>query len=159
MIPKRETSFDKERLRLAGLCAKSEQCEFDIRKKLERTSLSVSEKNEIIDFLKSNRFIDHQRYSGSFIRDKIRFAKWGKLKIRYHLLSKRIKSEIFMPILEEIDEEEYLATAYSLLESKSRGLNLNKIEDVAKLYRSMSTRGFETSVIKKAMNKLKSQND
>lgn len=155
MIAKRQTSYDKEKLRLAGLCARSEQCEYDIRIKLERTSLSTDEKNKIVYFLKSNKFIDHNRYAGSFIRDKLKFAKWGRLKIRYHLLAKRIPAEVFVPILEEIDEDEYINTACALLESKSKGLNLQKMEDVAKLYRSLSSRGFETSVIKKALSRLK----
>ena len=155
MIAKRPTSFDKEKLRMAGLSAKSEQCEFDIRAKLNRTTLSPSEKNEIVDFLLDNKFIDHSRYCGSFIRDKIRFSRWGRLKIKYHLSSKKIPSSVFLPLLDEIDEEQYMESVETLLRSKSKGLNLKKREDVAKLYRLLSSRGFESSVISAAIRLLR----
>ena len=140
---------------MAGLCAKSEQCEFDIRTKLNRTTLSTSDKNEIINFLLDNKFIDHTRFCGSFIRDKIRFSKWGRLKIKYHLASKRIPTSVFIPLLDEIDEELYMESALSILASKSKGLDLRKREDVAKLYRLLSSRGFESAVITKAIKQLR----
>ncbi len=155
MIAKKPSSFEKEKLRFAGLCAKSEQCEFDIRTKLNRTTLSTAEKNEIVDFLIDNKFIDATRYCGCFIRDKIKFSRWGRLKIRYHLASKRIPSSVYLPLLDEIDEDQYMESALEVLKSKSKGLNLKNREDVVKLYRLLSSRGFESSVISAGIRELR----
>ncbi len=157
-MKKRETDVEKERLRLAGLCARSEQCEYDIRTKLDRTTLSPSQKQEIITFLKENKFIDNARFAGSFTRDKINFSKWGKNKIRFHLFQKRIPSYIIASALDDIDEESYFEVALSLVKAKERQFDLKSADGISKLYRSMMTRGFSGDIIKKALNKAKTEN-
>lgn len=157
MIGKKETTVEKERLRMAGLCARSEQCEYDIRTKLNRTSLPYSGQEEVISFLKENRFIDERRFAGSFVRDKIKFAKWGKAKIKYHLMHKRISSSVITEALDEIDESTYMEVAVSLVRTKIRQLDLNSREDVARLYRSMMTRGFSPAIIKMSLQTIRNQ--
>lgn len=157
MIGKKETTYEKEKLRMAGLCARSEQCEFDIRAKLDKTSLSSAYKNQLISFLRENKFIDDHRFAGSFTRDKVKFAKWGKAKIKYYLINKRLPSSIIKEALEEVDEEEYLNIATSLIKSKLRSLDINSREDMAKLYRAMATRGFSSNVIKQALLKIRQE--
>lgn len=154
-MPLKETDIEKERVRMAGLCAKSEQCEADIKSKLLKTTLTSAEICDILDFLKENKFIDHRRYAGSFVRDKIKFAKWGRIKIRYALKMKGIKESIFLPVLEGIDMDEYLAGAVKLIEAKGKKLDLRKREDIAKVYRYMTSKGFESSIISMALKQIK----
>lgn len=157
MIKKKETSVEKERLRMAGLCARSEQCEYDIRTKLNKTSLSGEQMDEIITYLKNNRFIDEKRYTESFVRDKIKFAKWGKIKIRYNLTQKRISSPVITDALDSVDEDIYMDVALNLVKSKIRQLDLNTKEDMAKLYRSMMNRGYSYDIIKRALQTIRNQ--
>lgn len=158
MIGKRETDIEKERLRLAGLCARSEQCEHDIRTKLDKTSLSSNQKEDILTFLKDNKFIDDTRFAGSFVRDKLKFSKWGKRKIRFYLFQKHISASVIDRAIDDIDDMEYFKVAFDLIESKCRHLDINSHDDVAKLYRSMMTRGFSGDIIKKALFKLQTDN-
>lgn len=154
MIRKKETDINKERLRLAGLCARSEQCEHDIRTKLDKTTLTSSQKEEIIMFLKENKFIDDSRFAGSFVRDKLKFSKWGKRKIRFYLFQKHISASVINMAIDEIDESEYFKVAFDLIKSKCLHLDIQSRDDIAKLYRSMMTRGFSGDTIKKAIIKL-----
>ena len=75
---------------MADLCARSEQCEADIRQKLYRLGLSSGEVQQIVSQLIDEKFIDNARFARSFARDKCRFSCWGRHKIRLALAAKRL---------------------------------------------------------------------
>ena len=54
---------DAAKLRMADLCARSEQCEADIRQKLYRLGLSSVEVQQIITQLIDEKFIDNARFA------------------------------------------------------------------------------------------------
>ena len=138
---------DPDRLlqRMAALCARSEQCSFDIGSKLRRAGLPDADVRNILDRLKADGFIDDRRYAGSFARDKVRFSGWGKLKIRMALASKRL------PALDSISSEDYRKAWVSAATLKARTLDLADHGDRTKLMRYLATRGFEGSVCSAAV--------
>lgn len=146
--------IEKLRLRLADTCARSEQCEFDIMTKLARAGASREEADEIINFLKDNKFLDNSRYARAFVNDKVRFAGWGRMKIRAGLLAKRVSSGDIAQALEQIDEAEYEEALMRVAETKSKGLNLSDYRQRQKFYRSMMSRGFESADISRAISRL-----
>ena len=133
--------------RMAGLCAKSEQCIFDIRTKLFKAGLQREKREEIIDYLVANRYLDDARFARSFAGYKVRFAAWGKRKIRMALAAKRIPADFISAALESIDEEDYEAAITRVIESKKRELDISDSNQRAKLYRHLLSRGFETDII------------
>lgn len=132
--------------RLASLCARSEQCEADIAQKIYRSGLSREEGNEILSKLREGRFIDDSRFARAFASDKARFAGWGRLKIRQGLAARRIPSAIVAEALENIDEEEYMATLRRCALAKARSLDMGSREDRMKLYRHLVSRGYESAL-------------
>lgn len=76
-----------------------------------RTSPDASER--IIARLLKERFIDESRYTRFFVNDKLRFNKWGRVKIGYELYKKNIPSPIREESLAAIDEEN-TAPSYSI---------------------------------------------
>lgn len=94
MIKKKTANPDTLRLKMADLCARSEQCEYEIREKLRKQMLPSSEIEKILSFLIKERFIDNSRYAHSFTNDKVRFSGWGRNKIRQALALRRIPSQI-----------------------------------------------------------------
>ena len=65
MINKKPASPEALKLKMADLCARSEQCEYDIREKLRRKMLPIADIDRIICFLIENRFIDDLRNPSS----------------------------------------------------------------------------------------------
>lgn len=144
---KKDESFESLKLRMAGLCASTEYCEDEIRKRLARTSLSNRESDEIIRFLRENRFIDDYRYAAAFARDKVRFAGWGKVKIRAALALKHIPADALSHGLDAIEDSDYIEACRRAGEAKARHLNLNERNDAAKFIRHLQSRGFESGLI------------
>lgn len=133
--------------RMAGLCAKSEQCSFDINAKLYKAGLSKDKREEIIEYLAANRYLDDARFARSFAGYKVRFCAWGKRKIRMALIAKRIPSELISEALDAVEEQDYLDALRRVIKSKKRELDITDREQRSKLYRSLLARGFESSLI------------
>lgn len=137
--------------RMAGLCAKSEQCSFDITTKLYKAGLPRDKREEIIEYLTANRYLDDARFARSFASYKVRFSGWGKRKIRMALAAKRIPSDSIREALEAIEDSDYFEAIDRVAESKKRDLDMNDREQVAKLYRHLLSRGFEPDVIRRVL--------
>lgn len=143
---------DAARLRMADLCARSEQCEADIRQKLYRLGLSSAEVQATVSSLIEDRFIDNARFARSFARDKCRFSAWGRNKIRLALAAKRISAQDIAQGLEAIDRKDYLDALKRTAMAKARTLDLkgeNAYENKLKLFRHILSRGFESELASK----------
>lgn len=145
------------KLRLAGLCARSEQSEFDIIQKLRKYEISITDKKEIFIYLRKNKFIDNARFARSFARDKIVFSHWGKNKIKLYLRQKKIDASLITQALETIDPEEYNQSLLKIATAKARTLDLTTYDDRLKLYRHLLSRGFESPLISSTIKTLQSQ--
>ncbi len=137
MLRKKPVTPEAAKLKMAGLCARSEHCEYEIKEKLRKMGLFSDAIQEIIEFLIANRFIDNYRFAKSYVNDKVRFAGWGRNKIKQGLYLKRIPRETIILACDEIDEEEYLSSLYKLAISKSRSLDLSDYDERGKLYRHL----------------------
>ena len=137
--------------RMAGLCARSEQCTFDISTKLFKAGLPRDKREEIIEYLTENRYLDDARFARSFASYKVRFAAWGKRKIRMALAAKRIPSDFISEALDLIDDDDYLDAITRVADSKKRDLDMSDRQDVAKLYNHLLSRGFESDMIRKVL--------
>ena len=145
----RKKPADPEALlkRMASLCAKSEQCSFDISTKLYKAGLPKEKSEEILEYLTENRYIDDARFARAFASFKVRFASWGRRKIRMALAAKRIDSSLISEALEAIDPDDYLAALRRVVEAKKKDADLADREQRAKAYRQLLARGFESDLI------------
>lgn len=143
---------DQALLKMASICARSEQCRFDIEKKLRNYGLSVENIGSVIEELEERRFLDERRYAAAFARDKVKFSAWGRFKIRAALAAKRVKPEIVTEALALIESEEYENAVKRAARAKAASLNLSSHDDRVKLYRHLLSRGFESDV---ALNGIK----
>ena len=84
--PKKPISPEKAKVRLEELCARSEQCTGDAYKKLQTWGIARSDAETIVKSLVDRRFIDDERFCHAFVRDKMRFARWGRRKIKAALM-------------------------------------------------------------------------
>lgn len=147
---------NKALAKMMDVCSRAEKCSRDVRDKLRRWELPESQIASIIEQLKEQKFIDDDRYAKAFVRDKSKFNRWGKTKIRYHLQAKGIPAEVITIALTEIQEDTYQDQLEYILLNKVRGMM--PIEDhykaKAKLVRFAASRGFEAGLVYAAVDKL-----
>lgn len=153
-MPKNITP-DNALYRAAALCLRSEQAEADIRKKLSTWGIANCDAERIIARLIDEKYLDENRYAHAFVRDKFRFGGWGRIKIAYAMRQKHISAESIEDALTEINEEDYIASLRQSLKSKLRSLSGKEtIQQRASLFRFAASRGFEPSIISKAITSL-----
>lgn len=135
--------------RLQNLCARSEQCEHDIREKLRRWKIAPNITEMILERLRKERFVDNARFARAFTRDKQRFSHWGRIKIIAVLRAKRIDQTLISAAIdEEIDESEYRNSALKILRAKIPAIKESKsYEGLNKLYRYAIGRGYESNLV------------
>jgi regulatory protein len=134
-------------------CSKRELCCSEIETRLEAWGVSAPEIMKITDTLISENFLNEERYAAAFVRDKFNYNKWGKIKIASHLRVKKIPSAIISLSLELIDNEAYINTLKTLIESHRRSVKAKNQYDLkAKLLRFGLSRGFESSLLYDIIN-------
>lgn len=152
---KKEYSLDELLHKAASYCSISEHCVSDVEDKLTAWGISSSDKEKIIERLKSEDFINEKRFCTFFVKDKFRFNKWGKIKISYALKQKRIHSDLIHSGLATIDDGEYEEMLGSIFKTKLIGLKYEyEYEKQGKLYRFAQSRGFENNVIDRVLRTL-----
>ena len=146
--------------RAAAYCSAGERCIQDMEKKIKAAGLTEEESDRIIARLLEERFIDESRFARYFVNDKLRFNKWGRVKINYEMQRKGIPSGIRSEALAGIDEQEYCSILLSLLKSKKKATRgKNDREIYAKLLRFAFGRGFETKETSGCLKQLFDGND
>ena len=134
--------------RAAALCSKSEYCTAEIDEKLSAWGITPPDREMIIGRLTAEKFIDDQRFARLFAHDKLRFNRWGKIKISYALRQKKIPASLIQEALEQIDATLYEQTLASLITAKARTLtDEDEYQRRNKIYRFALGRGFEPELI------------
>ncbi len=135
-------------LKAQNLCARQEKCVFDIRKKLYDWKLPIKNHDTVIDLLIKDQFINEQRYTLFFAKDKFHFNKWGKIKIEYTLKQKNIPYEYIKYALDEIPEMEYDKLLESELIKKLKTIkDKDEYTIKSKLVRFATSKGFENGKV------------
>jgi len=139
--------------KLAAICSQAEQCRHDLEEKMKRWEISEADQAEIMDYLVSERYVDDSRYARYFVKDKLRFNKWGHRKIELALWQKHIDKTVGQEALDEIADDEYIAVLRPLMRQKARSVKASSdYERNAKLVRFALGRGFTYDVIKRCVD-------
>jgi len=148
-----ENEFKNILLRMCNLCARSEKCEFDIEQKLNKLEIDDESKDEIIEYLKVNNYINNQRYTDAFVNDKFKFNKWGKQKIRQYLKFKRIETIFVEKSLNNLNEDDYVNILTEILRSKRKQIkDENEYKVMQKLVNHAISKGFEIDLVLKIIS-------
>ena len=146
----RVLNFEQGLQRAAGLCCQSEHCVADITEKLLRGGVSREDSDRIIDRLIDEKYIDESRYALAYVRDKVRFSHWGRVKIKSMLRMLRISEQDISNAFDSFDEDEYLGVLEGVIESKRKTLpDAESYASRVKLIRFALQRGFEMHEIAK----------
>ena len=105
-------------------------------------------REKIVQFLVRENYMDEKRFAAAFVKDKFRFNKWGKIKIRIELKSKKIDDVIIEDALSQLKDKEYKQMILKLLKEKEKIITFrNQYEKNGKLYNYLAGKGFEGDVI------------
>ena len=104
---------------------------------------------EALEFI-DEKYIDESRYALAYVRDKVRFSHWGRVKIKSMLRMLRISEQDISNAFDSFDEEEYLGVLEGVIESKRKTLpDAESYASRVKLIRFALQRGFEMHEIAK----------
>ena len=133
--------------RAAALCSRSEQCESDVRRKLNTWLDDPSQADDIIAHLRKDGYIDDRRYARAYVHDKFNYNGWGRIKLRMMLRAKQLSDDAISQALEQIDADEYSAMLQRILKAKWRAVAKREPRQArAALLRHAAGRGFETDI-------------
>jgi regulatory protein len=138
--------------KLRQMCSRQEKCPTDVLSLLKRWEVDEDQHHIIVEILKKEKFVDEQRYASAFIRDKIKFDRWGVVKIKMMLQQKGISKTISDDLLKQIDRNEYKEMIGRELAKKRKSLKGTPYEIWAKLARYGSSRGYELEYMQDFLN-------
>lgn len=139
-------------VRLEELCARTEYSAKELRNKLYRWHIGYPDAEEIIESLRRRRFVDDSRFARAFVRDKYRFNRWGRVKLRVELKARGISDADIAEAFMEIDEETYLSALRGLLDSRRKTVRAESAFELRqKLIRVAAARGYEIEYITRVL--------
>lgn len=152
---KKEYSIEELLHKAASYCSISEHCISEVEEKLKAWCVDCNDRQEIINKLVEDDFINEKRYCLAFVKDKFHLNKWGKIKITYALRQKGIENELIINALNSIDDGEYEEMLAVLLKNKLKTIKWEfEFEKMGKLFNFAQSRGFETAITDRVIRTL-----
>jgi len=146
--------------RAAFLCSRSEKSSGSIRKKLAGWGLEQEDAQAVLKKLTDEHFIDDERFDCSYVKDKFRFNKWGKIRIAWQLKLEQIPAVVISRALEEISDEAYEDLLLKLLAAKNKTIGkVSPPERRVRLMRFAQSRGFENGLIHSVIDRIGLKDD
>ena len=140
-------------LTLATLCAQAEHCQWEMTEKMRRWELSDEAQARVMERLVRERYVDDERYARAFVKDKVRYNKWGRRKVEQALWQKHIDEDIRQRVLDEVDNEEYLTVLRPLLKQKRKTTKASSDYELnQKLLRFALSRGFTFDIVRQCLD-------
>ena len=149
----KQKSEQEAYLTLTALCAQAEHCQYEMTEKMRRWEVSEEAQARIMERLIEERYVDDERYARAFIKDKVRYNKWGRRKVEQALWQKHIDKDIRQRTLDEVDDDEYLAVLRPLLKQKRKSTKADSDYELnRKLVRFALGRGFTFDIIRQCID-------
>ena len=154
MLQKKKPITEQEALqKLSALCARAEHSSGEMLEKMRRWQLSEDARERVLDRLIDEKFVDDERFARLFVREKIRFDRWGRRKIEQALYQKGVASDISRRVLDEVDDETYVAELKKLIAAKRRSVQAESDYEMRqKLTKYALGRGFGYNVIRQCID-------
>lgn len=138
---------------MSALCARAEHSSGEMLEKMRRWQLSEDARERVLDRLIDEKFVDDERFARLFVREKIRFDRWGRRKIEQALYQKGVASDISRRVLDEVDDEAYVAELKKLIAAKRRSVQAESDYEMRqKLTKYALGRGFGYNVIRQCID-------
>ncbi len=148
VIPKRA------KLRAMNLLQKRDYTEYKLREKMKEGLYSSEIIDDTIEYLKSFRYLDDERYADEYIRYHMELR--SRNRIKQDLIRKGVDSGIIDRFLDdsysEEDSDPELALCLKLLKKKHYDKDNMTYEEKRKIMALLYRKGFDNGVIARAMS-------
>lgn len=149
---KKQVTEQEALLKLSALCSQAEHSSGEMMDKMRRWALPADAMERVLNRLIDEKFVDDERFATFFVRDKIRFDRWGRRKIEQALYKKGVARDISSRVLDAVPDEDYVAVLSELLVSKRRSIKAeNDYKLNSKLIRFALGRGFGMDIIRRCI--------
>ncbi len=151
--PKKEVSEQEALLKLSAMCSQAEHSSGEMREKMRRWAMPQDAADRVMDRLIAERFVDDERYARFFVRDKIRFDRWGRRKIEQGLYRKGVSADIIGSVLDAVADADYIEALRPLLAAKRKSVKAGSDYELnGKLIRFALGRGFDMGIVRKCID-------
>ena len=141
--------------RLEALCARSEHTEGEMMEKMRQWGICEAAQARIMQTLTQARYVDDKRFAEAFIHDKIAFNGWGRRKIAQALWAKHVDEAIYTPLLDAVDETQYLEALRPLVRQKYRSVKAKtEYERAMKVIKFAVGRGFDFEQARQCLSEI-----
>ncbi len=149
---KKQGSLTKQEvlLKLQHYCVYQDRCHQEVRSKLLELSVYGDDLEEIMALLVEENYLNEERFARSFARGKFRVKQWGRIKIKQQLKARQISDYCIKKGLEEILEEDYLASIRLLISKKLNEDTSNEARQKVAQY--LIRKGYETHMVWKTLD-------
>lgn len=133
-------------------CSGAEHCCAEVRAMLERHKVEADDIALILKHMVKEGYVDEGRYADAFVHDKVRFAKWGRVKISQALWQKHIPADVADAAMARIDEDEYMSALKEVVASRYRQTKgATEYERKMKTMKSVCSRGYEPALVRNVL--------
>ncbi|MFW6224604.1 MAG: regulatory protein RecX [Bacteroidota bacterium] len=154
MASSQNISREEALSRAMRYCAYQERCRADVEKKLFEWNLTDADKQWVLKLLGKEKFLNDQRFALAFARAKLNQNHWGRNKIRYALMEKKIPQDDIQEALDNLPPEDYFSILQKAAADKARQTGMDSVEQKMKVKRFLQQRGFSFDEIGSIMKKL-----
>ena len=146
-------TYQEVKIKLEQWCAYQDRCLFEVKEKINTYKLNDSDTLRLINELKTDNFLDENRFVASFISGKFRIKNWGRNKIKHHLIQKKIDKDLIINGIYSINDNEYNDTIEKLILKKLNELKpkldtkLSEYQTKGKVFSYLTSKGFEFDLI------------
>ena len=146
--PKKKLTPNQALLKAQQSCAYQERCQQEMRNKLYEWGLYPDAVENIIANLITDNFLNEERFAKAYAGGKFRIKKWGKIKIKIELKTRKISEYCIRKAMEEISDKDYLKTIKELIAKKSKDIKGGKTQmRNYKITQYVASKGFEQNLI------------
>ncbi len=157
MLKKRREKTPEQALAsMMKLCSKAEKSSGDARRLMRLWGVGPEDIEKVLQKLIDQRFIDDERYTSAYVREKTGFSGWGAYKIRNFLNAKGIAREIVDAALADLDPEAMDERLDKVLAKKKKSIKLvlTPYEMRSKLTTYALSQGYDYGSVVRAVDRL-----
>lgn len=151
----KEESFFKCKDSALRTIERTYKTEKEIRDKLLLKEFDIYSIERTIEFLKEYDLLNDENYVKMYVKDKMK--NQGQNKIKYTLIQKGINEELIKEEIDKVNDDSQKEVAYDLAVKKYNLLSKredDKYKLSQKLYRFLTTRGYDYSIVSEVVKKV-----
>lgn len=137
-------TFQEIKQKLVNYCVYQDRCHAEVEQKMKEFLLIPDAREEILLYLIKENYLNEERFAKSYARGKFYMKKWGRNKIKLHLLQKGITEKLILKAFQEIDPKDYHNTIKDFISKlKSTYKGLKPYQKNQKITKFLISKGYE----------------